>query len=84
MAAQISPEEREMMKDAYRYLAQYIDPPASGTDEAATWWEAAARDAGLLVGGKWTNHSLIMQVMLGVYSYLEQKAKEATARAQAL
>ena len=79
MAAQISPEEREMMKDAYCYLAQYIDPPASGTDEAVKWWESAARDVSLLVGDKWNNHPLIM---LGIYSYLDHKAKEATARAQ--
>ena len=82
MAAQISPDEREMMKDAYRYLSKYIDPPASGTDAAIEWWTAAAQEVSDLVGRKWNNHPLIMQVMLGIYSYLEHKAKEATQHAQ--
>ena len=84
MAANITDEEREMMRDAYRYLAKYIDPPANGSEEAIAWWEAAVDEISDLVGKKWNNHPLIMQVMLGVFSYLEHKAKEATKHAQGI
>ena len=76
MAAQITAEEREMMRDVYRYLAQHIDPPPNGTDAAISWWQAAIRDASAL-GCKWSNHPLITEVMLGILSYLEQKGHNA-------
>ena len=80
MAAAISQGEREMMRDAYRYLAKYIDPPADCAEEAAAWWDAAADELRALAGIKWQNHPLIMHVMTGIYSYLGDKAKLATER----
>ena len=38
-------------------------------------WEQAAKDIGELVGCKWSNHPLAMELGLAVYSYLESKCK---------
>ena len=80
MPAAITDDERGMMRDAYRYLAKYIDTPANGADEATAWWDAAADELCELVGTKWQNHPLIMHVITGIYSYLGDKAKLATER----
>ena len=68
-------EENEIMRDAYYYLRDHDDPPAEGTAECAAFWEKAAKDVSALVGGKWKNHPLATDVMIGIYSYLEKKCK---------
>ena len=72
---QIPQTEHDIMQDVYRFLRDHNDPPAIGTDACTAFWESAAKDAGALVGDKWNNHPLAMEMTLGVYSYLEKKCK---------
>jgi hypothetical protein len=41
--------------------------------------EKAAKDIGELVGGKWNNHPLAMELGMALYSYLEKKCKDKSA-----
>ena len=76
MAREISAEEREMMRDAYRYLSKYIDPPAKNDSRGIAWWDMAIKEYGQLVSEKWANHPLIVEIMYAITTYLEIKAKE--------
>ena len=67
--------EKEIIRDIWLYLKVHHDPPAIGTDACVAFWEQAAKDIGELVGGKWNNHPLAMELGLAVYSYLESKCK---------
>lgn len=67
--------EKAIIRDVWIYLREHNDPPALGTDACTVFWERAAKDIGDMVGGKWKNHPLAMELGLAVYSYLEQKCK---------
>lgn len=67
--------EKEIIRDMWLYLKTHNDPPTLGTDTCLAFWEKAAKDIGELVGGKWNNHPLAMELGLAVYSYLEKKSK---------
>lgn len=68
-------EEVEIMRDMFCFLRDHNDPPAVGTAACETYWLNAAKDIGALVGGKWNNHLLAMEVGMAVYNYLEKKCK---------
>ena len=40
----MTPEENGIMRDAFYFLRDHIDPPPVGTDECVTFWEQAAKD----------------------------------------
>lgn len=67
--------EKEIFRDMWLYLKTHSDPPALGTDACLVFWEKAAKDIGELVGGKWNNHSLAMELGMAMYSYLEKRCK---------
>ena len=67
--------EKEIIRDMWLYLKAHNDPPALGTDACLTFWEKAAKDIGELVGGKWNNHPLAMELGMAMYSYLEKMCK---------
>ena len=67
--------EKEIIRDMWLYLKAHHDPPAIGSDTCLAFWEKAAKDIGELVGGKWNNHPLAMELGMALYSYLEQKCK---------
>lgn len=67
--------EKEIIRDMWLYLKERNDPPAVDNPDCAAFWENAARDIGGLVGGKWKNHPLAMELGLAIYSYLEKKCK---------
>ena len=48
------------------------------SDQAASlaWWETAANDIAA-VSASWNNHPLIIRLLVAIYEYLEEKAKEA-------
>ena len=68
-------DEKAIMGDMFYFLRGHNDPPAVGTDACPAFWEKAAEDIGALVGKKWNNHPLAMELGLALYSYLEQKCK---------
>ena len=68
-------EENEIMRDAYYFLRDHNDPPALGTDACTLFWQRAAKAVSALVSGKWHNHPLATEIMLGIYNYLEKKCK---------
>ena len=74
--------EKEIIRDVWLYLKAHHGPPALGTDACLAFWEKAAKDIGELVGGKWNNHPLAMELGMAVYSYLEQKCKAKTPGAE--
>jgi len=67
--------EKEIIRDIWLYLKSHNDPPAIGSEACVAFWEKAAKDIGDLVGGKWKNHPLAMELGVAVYSYLEKKCK---------
>ena len=68
-------EEKGIMADMFYFLRDHNDPPAIGTDACTSFWEQAAKDIGNLVGGKWNNHQLAMEVGMAIYDYLDRKCK---------
>lgn len=68
-------EEKEIMADMFYFLRDHNDPPANGTDACIAFWEKAADDIGALVGRKWNNHPLAMDIGVALYGYLEKKCK---------
>ncbi len=69
--------EDSIFRDAYRYFrAHSTPPPIADTDASASWWEAAADDISK-VSARWENHPLAIKLLIAVYEYLEEKAKEA-------
>lgn len=71
----MAPEEKDIMADMFYFLRDHNDPPAVGTDACIPFWEKAAVDIGKLVGEKWKNHPLAMEVGIALYGYLEKKCK---------
>jgi hypothetical protein len=71
----MTPEEKEIMADMFYFLRDHNDPPANGTDECITFWEKAADDIGALVGRKWNNHPLALDMGVALYGYIEKKCK---------
>lgn len=69
-------EENDIMRNAYYFLRDHNDPPAIGTEACTVFWQEAAKDVSELVSGKWHDHPLATEVMLGIYSYLEKKCKK--------
>ena len=67
--------EREIIRDMWLYLKAHNNPPAMGTDACLVFWEKAAKNIGELVGGKWNNHPLAIELGMAMYSYLEKKCK---------
>ena len=71
----MTPEEKDIMADMFFFLRDHNDPPAVGTDACIVFWEKAAEDIGELVGKKWNNHPLALEVLPAIYSYIETKCK---------
>ena len=67
--------EKEIIRDMWLYLKAHNNPPAMGTDACLVFWEKAAKNIGELVGGKWNNHPLAIELGMAMYSYLEKKCK---------
>ena len=71
----MTPEEKEIMADMFYFLRDHNDPPAVGTDACVEFWEKAANDISSLVGKKWKNHPLALDIGVALYGYLEKKCK---------
>ncbi len=67
--------EKQIVMDIWLYLKEHNAPPAVGTDGCTGFWEKAAGDICSLVGGKWNNHPLAIELGTAVYGYLEKKCK---------
>ena len=50
----------------------------SNSEAAVPWWESAANDISTM-SARWNNHPLMDKLLISIYEYLEQKAKEADA-----
>lgn len=71
--------EDRIFRDAYRYFCAHSTPPPMSNSEAAVpWWESAANDISTM-SARWNNHPLMDKLLISIYEYLEQKAKEADA-----
>ena len=66
-------EENDIMRDAFYYLRDHIDPPAKGAPDYKAFWEQAARQISEL-GAKWNNHPLALEILPAIYSYIELKS----------
>lgn len=67
--------EKMIFQDMWRFLKKHNDPPAIGTDESLFFWESAVQDVVRLIGEKWRNHPLSMELGIAIYDYLEKKCK---------
>ena len=70
--------EKEIIRDLYRYLRDHDDPPAIGAEGCTDFWMQAAEDINELVGRRWDNHPLAVELGCAVYGYLETKCKAKT------
>ncbi|MBQ6325759.1 MAG: hypothetical protein IJI26_06800 [Clostridia bacterium] len=67
-------EENEIMRDAFFFLRDHIDPPAKGSPASNVFWDRAAQEISEL-GEKWNNHPLALEILPAIYSYIESKSK---------
>ena len=67
--------EKAIIRDIWIFLKEHNAPPAVGAEGCLAFWEKAAKDIGELVGGKWNNHPLAMELGVALYGYLEKKSK---------
>ena len=67
-------EENDIMRDAFFFLRDHIDPPANGTPACEVFWERATQRISELAA-KWDNHPLALEVLPAIYSYIEFKSK---------
>ena len=67
--------ESGIIKDAYRFLQQYGDPPPLRSAASAAFWEKAAAELQEAVAVKWKHHPLAMEVFPAVYNYIEIRQK---------
>lgn len=68
-------EERDIMADMFYFLREFGDPPSPGTEESTPFWEKASDSIASVVGKKWQNHPLAMQVGITLYNYIVDKSK---------
>lgn len=47
----------------------------SDSKAAMSWWESAADELSK-ASARWNNHPLMDKLLISIYEYLEQKAKE--------
>ena len=71
-------EENDIMRDVYYYLRDHNDPPGPKDEAAGAFWKKAAGDARDLASGTWKNHPLVLELLAGVYRYLEAKGGGGT------
>lgn len=71
----MTPEEKGIMADLFYFLRDHNDPPAPGTEECTAFWEKAAADIGTMIGRKWQNHPLALELGIALYGYLEKKCR---------
>jgi len=77
MHGNVSNEEWQIFKEAYKYFADHSNPPASQDQNSTTWWMTAAADVTAL-DQKWKEYPLMRGLLLAIYDYLSIKAKEKT------
>ena len=68
-------EENDIMRDMYFFLRDHTLPLTNDLNALLLFWQNTAADIENLVGVKWRNHSLAMEIGIALYSYLEKKAK---------
>ena len=67
-------DENGVMEDAYYFLRNHDDPPSRGSLGEMPYWEKAVNDM-IAVVNKWNSHPLAVEIMVGVFNYLEEKAR---------
>ena len=70
-------EEKGIMEDIYYLLRDYGDPPAINAASCEDFWYKAGKELTALVGTKWKNHPLATKLGLALFTYIENKSKEA-------
>ena len=69
--------EDSIYRDPYRYIRAHSTPPPIADTDASASCSAAAADDISKVSARWENHPLAIKLLIAVYEYLEEKAKEA-------
>ena len=70
-------EEKGIMEDIYYLLRDYGDPPAINAASCEDFWYKAGKALTAVVGTKWKNHPLATKLGLALFTYIENKNKEA-------
>ena len=73
----ISAEEKEIMRNAYIFLANHCNPPANQEACACDWWLQTVQEMGQL-SLVWNNHPLMMSLLIAIIDYLDGKANKKT------
>lgn len=77
MHGNVTDEEWEIFREAFRFFSNHCDPPANQRENAVEWWTDAAKEVCAL-DQKWAACPLMREMLIAIYSYIESKAKEKT------
>lgn len=78
----MTPEEREIMRQAFIYLDRHADPPSTDDPESQEWWTEMVSWIAPWVEA-WNGHPLVAIMWEALLKYTEDKAKEKTRRKEA-
>jgi hypothetical protein len=71
--------ETEIMRDIFRFLARFQNPPKDDDPRSVAWWDALTTDQVRLLK-KWQGHALMYYMLKGATDYinylLAEKSKE--------
>ena len=67
--------DNKMKKGDLASAAEISDYAMSKLSREEPFWEKTAQDIGTLVGTKWKNHPLAMDLGIVLYGYIEKKCK---------
>ena len=70
--------ETNIMRDAFRLLNEYADPPKIGAQDERPWWDSM-NDAMNDLGQKYNQHPLAVDMGVTIHEYLEKKRRGWTA-----
>ena len=77
MHGNVTNEEWQVFKEVYQFFSNHCLPPANQDENSVEWWTSAVADVGAL-DQKWKGYPLMRSLLLGIYEYIEFKAKEKT------
>ena len=77
MHGNVSDKEWEIWRDAYTFYAAHCNPPPNQNPIHEEWWKERAIEVGVLYN-KWDSHKLMAGLLVAVYEYLGEIAKEKT------
>lgn len=68
-------DEKAMMRDVYRFLVMYHDPPKMSDPQSFSWWSRMNAEQVKLVA-TYDGHPLIVRMLWGATQYILSKVED--------